>query len=177
MLMRAQPDAGFTLIELLIGIGIVGILLMLAAPAFSVYIQNSRIRNVADGIMNGVQLARTEAVRLNRPVEFAFTGGGNWSVNQVNPLQEIQSRDGNEGMINTVIDSGTSNRITFTPLGAPLATNPLDGSNPMTRIDITASTTVAGTRPLRVLISPAGNVRMCDPSTNLPTGDPQRCTQ
>jgi len=177
MLMHSPRQTGFTLIELILGVGVLSILVMLALPSFGLMLQNARIRNAADSIMNGVQLARAEAVRRNRPVEFAFTAGGNWSVTQLNPLEEIQARSGSEGMKHAVIDSGASSRVTFGPVGAPMTTNPADGSGPMTRIDITSENTMDGLRPLAILISPAGNVRMCDPDKNLPAGDPRRCEQ
>jgi type IV fimbrial biogenesis protein FimT len=177
MLIRSPRQTGFTLIELMIGIGVLSFLLMLALPSFGLMLQNARIRNAADSIMNGVQLARAEAVRRNRPVEFAFTGGGNWSVTQLSPLEEIQKRDGSEGTKYAVIDSGASARVTFGPVGAPLSVNPGDGSGPMTRIDISSDKSIDGLRPLAILVSPAGNVRMCDPDKNLPAGDPRRCEQ
>jgi type IV fimbrial biogenesis protein FimT len=149
----------------------------LAIPSFSVFLHNSRIRNVADGVMTGVHLARAEAVRRNRAVEFAFTAGSNWSVTQLSPLEEIQVRAGDEGKKYTQIDSGGSTRVTFGSIGSPLSTNPGDGSPPMTRIDITSTQSLDGLRPLAILISPAGNIRMCDPDTKLPAGDPRRCEQ
>ena len=177
MLMRSHRQSGFTLIELMLGIGVLAVLLMLALPSFGLMLQNARIRNAADSIMNGVQLARAEAVRRNRSVEFAFTGDGSWSVTQLSPLEDVQARAGSEGMKYAVIDSGASSRVTFGPIGAPLSINPGDGSGPMTRIDITSSAGIDGLRPLAILISAAGNVRMCDPDTNLPAGDPRRCEQ
>jgi hypothetical protein len=47
----------------------------------------------------------------------------------------------------------------------------------MSRIDIDSSSSVDGVRPLAILISAAGNIRMCDPDGNLPAGDPRRCEQ
>jgi type IV fimbrial biogenesis protein FimT len=177
MLTRPTIQSGFTLIEIMIGIGVLAVLLMLAMPSFGIFLQNAEIRNAADATMNGLQLARAEAVRRNRAVEFAFTTGANWSVTQLTPLEQIQARDGDEGTKNASVDSGGSSRVTFGPLGSPLANNPADGSLPMTRIDIASNTTLDGLRPLAILISPAGNVRMCDPDAKLPAGDPRRCEQ
>jgi type IV fimbrial biogenesis protein FimT len=177
MLMRPPRQTGFTMIELMIGIGVLALLMMLAVPSFGLMLQNARIRNAADSIMNGMQLARAEAVRRNRSVEFAFTGGGNWSVTQLSPLEELQARAGSEGMKYALINSGASSRVTFGPVGAPLSTNPADGSVRMTRIDITSNKSMDGLRPLAILISPAGSVHMCDPDKNLPDGDPRRCEQ
>jgi type IV fimbrial biogenesis protein FimT len=177
MLITRARNGGFTLVELMLGIGVLALLMTLAIPSFSVFLHNSRIRNVADGVMNGVQLARSEAVRRNRAVEFAFTAGANWTVTQLNPLEEVQARAGDEGTKYTTLDSGASSRVTFGPMGSPLSTNPGDGSPAIQRIDIASTQTMDGLRPLAILISPAGNIRMCDPDTKLPAGDPRRCEQ
>lgn len=174
--LSGRRSAGVTLIELMIGILVLSILLAWAAPSFSVFLRNAEIRNAADTAMNGLQKARSEAVRRNRLVEFAFTAGANWTVTQLSPNEEIEVRAGDEGTAHTQIDSGGSTRVTFSPLGAPLTANPADGSLPITRIDIDSTIGGDGVRPLAIIISPAGNIRMCDPDTNLPAGDPRRCT-
>ncbi len=64
---------GFSLIELLVTLAILGVLLALAAPSFSAWIGNTRIRTTAESIQNGLQLARGEAVRRNAQIRFQFT--------------------------------------------------------------------------------------------------------
>jgi type IV fimbrial biogenesis protein FimT len=172
-----RRPTGFTLVEILLAILVLSIMLALAVPSFRVFLQNAEIRNAADSVMNGLQIARSEAVRRNRVVEFALTDGANWAITQVAPFDEIQERAGDEGSKTAVVDSGASTRVTFSPLGSPLGTNPADNSLPITRVDITSASTLEGVRPLAILISPAGNIRMCDPDENLPAGDPRRCEQ
>ncbi len=88
-----------SLVELAVGLAIIGTLLALAAPGYSAWIQNTKIRGTAEAILNGLQLARTEAVRRNRQIQFSLvdnlsaacvltTGGANWIVSYydgVNP--------------------------------------------------------------------------------------------
>lgn len=64
LLLRGRQK-GFTLVELMIGLVIVGVLLMQAIPSFSAWIQNMKVRNSAEAILNGLQLARSQAVRSN----------------------------------------------------------------------------------------------------------------
>jgi len=174
--LRPAAQRGVTMIELMIAIAVLGVLIALGVPSFQAWLQNAQIRNAADAVVNGIQLARTEAVRRNRMVYFALESGSNWTVTQFNPKAIIQQRQGDEGSQTAVIDSGGRTMVTFSPIGAPMASNPEDGSMPISTIDFSSSVTTDAPRPLRIVISPAGSVRLCDPDPNLPAGDPRRCT-
>ncbi len=67
--MRA-PQNGFTLIELMISLVVLGVLISLGAPGFVEWLQNQQIRAAAEATLNGLQVARGEAVRRNTPVRF-----------------------------------------------------------------------------------------------------------
>ena len=72
--MRTRSNAGMTLIELLIGFVIVGVLLALGVPSFSGWLQNAQLRNAAESVFNGLQLARASAVQRNKSVTFTMAG-------------------------------------------------------------------------------------------------------
>lgn len=72
---------GFSLIELVIAVAIMGILLSLAAPSFSAYLRNVKLRSAAEMFLTGIQLARSEAVRMNTSVEFLLTAADPLSTN------------------------------------------------------------------------------------------------
>ena len=74
MLTRTVPPIprGFSLIEMMIAVVIVGLLLMAGVPAYTTWIQNLQIRTGAEAILNGMQLARAEAVRRNTNVRFVL---------------------------------------------------------------------------------------------------------
>ncbi len=91
---------GVTLIELAIGLAILAILVTLGLPEFREFIRNTKVKNVAQSIETGLQLARAEALRLNAPVRFQFvsdmtsscaiatggtTGSPSWVVSRDNP--------------------------------------------------------------------------------------------
>ena len=176
-MLTRQPMRGFTLVELLIGITVLGILLTLGAPSFMVWMQNTQIRTAADAVLNGLQLARTEAIRRNKTVQFALGNQTEWTVSVVNPQQQLQYRPMDEGSANAVvqISPGGSTTVTFDALGGRTSNN--DASSAIDTVDITSATASSGVRPLRIVITPSGSLRMCDPDVNLAAGDPRRCTQ
>lgn len=87
---------GVTMVELVVVFAIVGILAAVAVPNFRTWIQNTQIRNAAESIQNGLQVARIEAVRRNSQVGLWLTttidatcavsvAGPNWVVSFDNP--------------------------------------------------------------------------------------------
>lgn len=192
--------AGMTLIELMIGIAIMGILLMLGMPSISQWLNNSQIRTAAEATLNGLQLARGEAVRRNASVRFQLvstltsactvsTTGTHWIVSLADPAglcnvapsettapQTIQIRDGAETPKAELTATGAA-LVTFTGTGRPST-----GAAYITQIDITNSAggvcehVTAGSpmRCLRVIITSGGRIKMCDPAVSDAT-DPRIC--
>ena len=66
---------GFNIIEVLISLVVLGVLIALGAPSFGQWLQNQQIRAAAEAILNGLQVARTEAVARNTNVSFQFMDG------------------------------------------------------------------------------------------------------
>lgn len=64
---------GFTLVEMLVVLVIMAILLGLGLPSYRTYMANQRVLSTAEVFMAGIQMARGEAVKLNRRVEFILT--------------------------------------------------------------------------------------------------------
>jgi type IV fimbrial biogenesis protein FimT len=79
--MRHRLQQGFNIIELVIVVGLLAVLLSFAMPSISDMITNGRIRTAAEGVLNGIQLARAEAVRRNTPVELRIGADGvSWDI-------------------------------------------------------------------------------------------------
>jgi type IV fimbrial biogenesis protein FimT len=175
---------GFTIIEMMVAIAIISILLAASVSGLRNWMSSAQIRNAADSIQSGLQLARSEAVRRNAYTQFILTDGNNWRVIQINPptsgiacgeVSQIQVSAGNEGSASaglTVSPAGATT-ITFTPLGWTLSDR---CGTLISQIDIATIPTVSGLigRALRVAITASGGIRMCDPA--LATGDPRACT-
>lgn len=195
---------GVTMVELIVAIVIISILLAIGAPALSRWIQNGQIRTTADAIQNGLQLARTEALKNNAQAMFSLTttvddgcatyvGGAssvaaNWVVSTADPTgacgtgaQVSSKRAETEGTSNTKV-TATQNaavhtgQIIFNGLGriTPLPANDIwfDVTNPTGGACGTASGNMTC---LRVVVSPAGNIRLCKTALVYSLSTPQGC--
>lgn len=67
-------ESGFTLIELMVTIAVLAILLAVAVPAFTAFLEKSRLRGAADALASQFALARAEAMRTDRNVTLAIKG-------------------------------------------------------------------------------------------------------
>lgn len=174
-----MPGAkGFTLIELMIGIVIMSLVTALAMPSYRTWIQNTKIRNATEAILNGLQVARMEAVRRNDPVQFVIGTGSAWTVGCVTVSATcpatIQSHSAGEGSSAAVtVTSGGGSTFVFDQFGR--RSTPAAGSGTVT-VDVATTALSAGeSRPLRVTVDVGGNTRMCDPHTGVATTDPRHC--
>lgn len=167
---------GFTVIELLVGITIFAILMLLALPTMQDFIHNTRIRNTADSIANGVRLAQVEAIRRNQPVEFILDADG-WRVNDPNPgpfTGTVQSENFSDAKNQLTIAAQPPGalRLAFNAIGQYLNApdpdiSPLAAPDPIAFINITTAA-IASPKDLRVVATGPVGIRVCDPDfTNL----------
>jgi type IV fimbrial biogenesis protein FimT len=185
--MRLQR--GVSLIEIMIGLVIIAILLVAGVPSFSTFLQNSQIRNAAEAIQNGLTLARVEAVRRNTNVQFVLdpvtfswtvqceTASASCPGTGFDP-SNIQTRPAAEGSTNaTVAVAPTSaSTLSFNGLGKVTAATLTAGSTATFSITNPTGGACAVTgrmRCLNVVVTPGGQIRMCDPA--LASTDPQAC--
>lgn len=196
---RAQR--GMTLIELMVGLALTALLVMLSVPTFTTGMQNRQIRNAAEAIQNGLNVARTEALRRNRIVKFELVGGSGWRVGcdpvdatvvdgEENCPATLQTRDAGEGsasaaVANIQLDAAGAEigggvfagALRFTPLGR-VTPDTLPGGH---RAEFRITNPAGGTcqadggemRCLSVMVSAMGQVRMCDRRVVAP--DPRAC--
>jgi type IV fimbrial biogenesis protein FimT len=185
-----------SLIELMFGLAILGLLIGLGFPAFSTFLANGKVRNAAEALSAGLSLARSEAMRRNRNVEFMLTNdvvsaatvgtvtpstlGRSWLVRVLDPrtatYELIEARSGfegsgqNEAGAPTLQVAASNAQITFRGLGGtqglPAAAT-FNFSNPSAGACHTTGTP-GPIRCLRVVVSVAGQVRTCDPGTAAP---------
>jgi type IV fimbrial biogenesis protein FimT len=168
---------GFTLVELMIGLAMIAILMLLALPSYNEFMGNSRIRNTADSLVNGLRQAQVEAVRRNRSIEFILDPANGWRLFDPTDNATLHTEPFSDANGQIVVDPnppGTT-KLTYTGLGQYVpGANPSDATPVMTSIRITHAS-LASPHDLRVTADPAwgAGVRVCD--KRFATTDPVGC--
>lgn len=177
-------EVGFTIVELAVVMVIIAIALALGVPLASEWTQNAQIRTASESVLNGLQAARTEAVRRNATVEFSLVdpgvaGNTGWEI-KLPDGTVLQSKPAGEASRSAVITTtpNDSSAYTFSGFGRPPegALNS-DGSAVLTQLDITSGTTPptgVSWRAMRIQLTNGGDIRMCDPAVTS-TSDPRSC--
>jgi type IV fimbrial biogenesis protein FimT len=179
-----RKQRGVNLTELLIGIAIVAILLAVAAPNLSNWLQNSQIRNAAESIQNGLQQARIEAARRNVGVQFILGTGSSWTVGCVTTVADADADGVDEcpATITSYTNGDGSRNASIVASQSTIVFNGLGRVVPVPASDLTfqVSNPIGGNcmpagamRCLRVVVTQGGQVRMCDPSRS--SSDPRAC--
>lgn len=193
----AWTERGFTLVELMIGLVILAFLLMMGVPAFTTFIQNSKLRSTAETFHAGIQSARAEAVKRNSQVQFILTDdagdssstqtatasatGRNWLIRVQDPTTLlytfIEGKSATEGSGQTttpsVAVSGTVSSVTFNGFGATT----LGSAATFSFTNPTGGACKSAGGPMRclnVVVSVGGQARMCDPAVSA-AGDTRKC--
>jgi len=194
---------GFTLVELMVTVTVMAMILFAALPYIGTWLDNTRIRNAADSLQNGLQQARSEAVRRNQAVSFWLVTlanpsvlsndctlsntSGSWVVSVNTPIGHCAdqpsttatpmivvgraSRDGGGRVKVTAVQSdlttaGTT--VTFNGFGR------IANADAITQIDVNGPKTTSSYQYLRIEITSAGQVRLCDPRVTS-ASDPRKC--
>lgn len=175
---------GFSLIEIAVALLLFGLLVVLGVPAYQAWIANTQIRNLAETIQNGLRLAQAEAAKRNTQVDFVLTNdnpannanptasttGANWVVRVSNPQTFVQGKPRAEGSRNATLacvgtcPAGFDGTVAFSGFGRTT----LGGE-----LDLKVCNPVGGDRPMGIVVSTGGSVRMCNPK--FPAADPQGC--
>lgn len=198
MLNRRQR--GLTLLELMLGLVLMTMLLAMGVPSYTSWIRNTHNRTAAESILNGLQMARNEAVRRNTLVRFDLTDSGGavaWTVGCVTATTTcpavIQTRPAEEGsnqarvgvskdaipmptpasQFRTALTAGSALTagVTFNGIGRVPTDNIGDD---FTRADVT-NVTSSSARRYVVLVGAGGQIRMCDPNQSI-AANPQGCS-
>ena len=198
----ARPSRGFTVIEMAVTVAVIGLLLALIAPEVGTMVRNTRIRSAAESVLNGLQQARNESVRRNEVVGFWLVSetsrgvidsgcalsstSGSWVVSSADPTGACAAAiDGSTaprivarhaaGELGTIVsvkgiqaDGTDATDVSFNSFGR------VANATPIANIAIEDAAAASEYRRLRILVSPGGQIRMCELQVTDAT-DPRRC--
>lgn len=176
--MALHNRRGFSLIELMVVIALAALLLLIGLPSFTTMLSNLRVRSVADSVLEGLQVARIEALKRNQNVIFRLdssTGGG-WSVVLADNTV-IQSKSAAAGATVDVALSPSGTQVVFNNLGR--RQSPSAGVVDILELNVanpgfgTCEEIGGSVRCLRITVTIGGESRLCDPQRG--SGDPQAC--
>lgn len=195
-MLSRERASGFGLIELMVAVSILAILGAVALPNLVGWIRNARMRTVADVLLSGVRLAQSEAQRRMHTVVFfrtddkncttastASKSGPYWQIRVVpDPLQTDDVAEAVQCGVLTDVSSGVllsskSTALCFggdgrqATLADPAGVGVGCAAAPA-RYDVTLGTKQPDDRSLRLLVTLAGSIRLCDPdkSASAPDG-------
>jgi type IV fimbrial biogenesis protein FimT len=187
----------------MVAVTLAAILIAMGMPSFTTGMQNRQIRAAADAVQNGLQVARTEALRRNRPVKFELRANNSWTVGcetedasvvdgqQLCPAV-LQTREGSEGSSQATttaqeLDAASGSvagspifggNLTFTPLGRITPGTLPAGSIAEYLFTNPAAGSCAADggemRCLSVRVTASGQIRMCDPAVTA-ADDARKC--
>ena len=198
-----RESAGFTLIELAVTLAVFGLLLAIVAPAAGGWLANMQIRAAAESIQAGLQKARMEAVRRNEPVRFSLVATSNpavmdnscalsaasasWTISVNNPAGKCGSALSSTAdpmLVETYAAGVNSRRVRVAASGSDGATAAHSvvfdgfgrtlGAGGLARIDVDNAVAGDDFRPLRIVVSDGGSIRVCEPRVGSST-DPRAC--
>jgi type IV fimbrial biogenesis protein FimT len=188
IVLKRKHELGVSLTELMVVLVILGVVMGIAIPSYRTWVVNTQISVKAQAILNGLQLARAEALKRNTGIVFAMVGGSSWSVGCEAAVADrdgdgladcpavIHSKaveEGGQAVSVTVTPDGNTH-LTYNGIGMVRSAN-ADGSGPIAQIDLDSGSVAAGaSRELRILVTSGGMARLCDPGVAA-NGDPRRC--
>jgi type IV fimbrial biogenesis protein FimT len=175
---RTRKPNGFTLLEVVITLAILVIAVMIGLPSFQVWIKNSQIRTAAESIKSGLQTARMEAIKSNTPVLFSLVNNGTtfWQIVDVRTNSTLQQSTEHFNQVTITPTPRAGSQFAFNGLGRQWAMKigeKTPPTAPLQSVNVSIPT-VPDTRPLDVMITIGGSVRLCDPSVTT-SGDPRKC--
>lgn len=183
----ASRCSGFSLIEAMITLTVLAVILVLGAPSLVSWTNNARVRTASQGLQDGLRFAQAEAVRRNRTVEFflvdaqpalasvSAANGRNWGVRAYpNPPAAPNEliRVGVAASSNDEVTVTGPRSVCFGPAGQQITLAAINCAAAEQQFNVSSA---RADRPLRVVVSVGGRVRMCDPARALAANVPEGC--
>lgn len=122
-----KKQQAFTLVELMVTIAILAIITTMAAPNLTQVLRNTKISSSSGDILNFLQQARTEAVRLGKTVTICASADGtscvsnnksNWSVGIISKAEGSATPIQKLAFDSTLLSITAPDLITFNSVGS-----------------------------------------------------------
>lgn len=195
-----MAQRGFTLVELAVTMSVFALLALAVAPEGLDWMRSLRVRGVAQALSEGLQQARAEAMRRNARVTLWLvsatdpskldasctlsTAGAAWVISLDNPAgacnapasatqapRLVARHAAGQGASSVIVAAqatggGGATSVTFNGFGQVVFPGDI--------ASVSVTSAIGARRELRLDVSPAGRVRMCDPAVQSAT-DPRAC--
>jgi type IV fimbrial biogenesis protein FimT len=128
MRLKRASHLGFSLVELMISLALMGIIMAIALPSYTAWIDSSKINAAADSFQSGLQLARSEALKRNTQVKLTLGTNSDWTVGCVNVSTASATAIDCPAIIHSRKTSeGSTSSITVAPTPSGATTVTYDG--------------------------------------------------
>jgi type IV fimbrial biogenesis protein FimT len=169
-----MKQRGLTLVEMMVVLTIMLLLMLSGVPMLGSYLANVRLRVGSEGMLDGLALARNEAIRRNTTVLYRFTGA-DWYVVLPGTLG---------GPDKTLVHraAAANTAVTLSPAAGEVAFSGSGRTFPSgTALSIQFSNPAGGTcrasggevTCLRIVLPASGEPRLCDPAAA--SASPKAC--
>lgn len=196
-MLKPSPHRGFGILELVVVVAIIGLLAVAALPGFQRMVANAKVRGVTDSLQNGLRLAQAEATRRQRVTVFYRSTSPSCSLTTKSSSSGnhwlVRSLPGPSGGSAEILQCGSSAETTGSPVdvSGPAAicfgvegrqeavpkteTGMVDDACTVAAEQALNVSSGVSDRPLRVRVTSAGSVRLCDPNKTYTSSSPDGC--
>ena len=109
-----KHEAGFTLTELITTIAIIGVLVSIAIPTFSVWLPNYRLRSAARDLYSNLQMAKLGTVKQNKEWAVVFNQGSDrYSVCSDDGVNDLWDGPGGDDDCERTVNLGDYDDVDF----------------------------------------------------------------